>query len=84
MITTFEFILKKCKIVVKELTFLGQTISKLGIRPEVDKLEAIWNAPSIKNLNELQAYLDLLNYYSQFIPNLSMELTGLFEFLKRV
>lgn len=43
--------LEKCKFVVKEGTFVGHTMSKSGIRRKVDKMEAIVNDPSLKNLN---------------------------------
>lgn len=75
--------LEKCKFFVTEVTFLGHTISKSGINPKVEKMEAILNAPAPKNLLELQAYLGLLNYYSRFIPNLSIEIRQLYELLKK-
>ncbi|XP_050544280.1 uncharacterized protein K02A2.6-like [Daktulosphaira vitifoliae] len=62
---------------------IWHTIDEMGIRPMKQKLEAIKEARELTNLNELKAYLGLLNYYCKFVPNLSSELHELHKLLKK-
>lgn len=64
----------KCKFLVTEVKYLGHILCKGTIRPLQDKVIAIENASEPKNITELQAYLGLLNYYSQLLPNVSSHL----------
>lgn len=41
------------------------------------------DAPAPKNVQQLQSYLGLLNYYGRFIPNLSAELADLYFLLRK-
>ncbi|XP_050521685.1 uncharacterized protein K02A2.6-like [Daktulosphaira vitifoliae] len=75
--------LKKCKFFESSVNYLGHTIDEMGIRPMKQKLEAIKEAREPTNLNELKAYLGLLNYYCKFVPNLSSELHELHKLLKK-
>ena len=54
-----------------QVTYLGHKVSKEGIQPLDDKVEAIINAPAPKNVSELKSYLSMMNYYQKFLPNLS-------------
>ena len=47
------------------------------------KVEAIRKAPEPTNVHELKSYLGMLNYYSKFLPNLSHELSPLYDLLKK-
>ena len=49
----------------------GHKISAEGIHPLEATKKAIVNAPSPKNVQQLRSYLELLNYYGNFIPSLS-------------
>lgn len=73
----------KCRFFETEITYLGHIISNGTIKPNEEKLSALMNAPEPKNLNELQSFLGMLNYYSKFIPNLSMELHPFYQLLKK-
>ena len=64
------------------VTYLGYQIDKTGIHPMPEKVKAIKEAPSPRNIHELKAYLGLLNYYSKFLPNLSQKLRPLYQLLK--
>ena len=48
------------------------------------KVKAIQEAPEPRNLTELRSFLGMINYYSQFLPNLSHQLSPLYQLLKRV
>ena len=55
----------KCHFRCPALTFFGEIISRQGMRPDPRKLKAVTHMPAP---NELQAYLDVLNYLSKFSP----------------
>lgn len=57
-------------------------ISKDGILPLPAKVEAIVNAPTLKNVQQLRSFLGLTNYYRKFIPNLSSKLQPLNSLLQ--
>lgn len=73
----------KCKLFQTEVEFLGHTITSEGIKPNKNKVQAIVEAPHPTNLNQLQSYLGLLNYYAKFIPNLSTKLEPLYNLLRK-
>ena len=63
--------------------FLGYRVDGEGRHPTDEKIVAIKGAPSPKNVAELRSYLGLLNYYGNFIPNLSTLLQPLHELLRK-
>ena len=72
----------KCSFAQEEVTFLGHAISKHGLRPLTDKVEAIANIQPPSTLKELRALLGALNYYRSFIPNIAETLAPLYDLLK--
>jgi len=72
----------KCKFLQSSVTYLGHVIDAEGLHPTDDKLRAIRNAPSPKNVVELRAYLGLLMFYSRFMPNHATVLAPLNRLLK--
>ena len=72
----------KCVFMEPKVTYLGHRVSKEGIQPMEDKVEAITNAPPPRNVLELKSYLGMiLNYYQKFLPNLSSVLAPLHRLL---
>ena len=67
----------KCRFMQPSVEYLGHLIDAAGIRPLPSKLEAIINAPAPVNVQQLRAFLGLLNYYSKFVANLSTVLNPL-------
>ena len=61
----------KCKFMSASVEYLGHRIDPDGIHAMDSKLEAIREAPTPHNIQELRSFLGLLNYYASFIPNLS-------------
>ena len=51
--------------------YLGHKITKHGIDPTEEKVEAIVQSPCPTNVSELKAFLGLINYYGNFLPKLS-------------
>ena len=73
----------KCEFVVPSVECLGYRVDGEGRHPTDEKIAAISEAPSPKNLAELRSYLGLLNYYGHFIANLSTLLQPLHELLRK-
>ena len=73
----------KCVFMEPQVTYLGHKVSKEGIQPLDDKVEAITNAPAPKNVSELKSYLGMINYYQIVLPNLSNVLAPLHELLRK-
>ncbi|KAJ8872304.1 hypothetical protein PR048_025908 [Dryococelus australis] len=65
-----------------EVTYLGHVIDRTEVGPSDKLLRVIKEAPEITNKEELRAYCGLLNYYGQFIPQLSSKLSAFYELLK--
>uniref|UniRef100_A0A5S6QMV4 RNA-directed DNA polymerase n=1 Tax=Trichuris muris TaxID=70415 RepID=A0A5S6QMV4_TRIMR len=59
---------EKCSFGTEEMEFLGFRVTKEGIQPTEEKLRAIKDAPPLKDVKQLQAFLGLLNFYSVFLP----------------
>ena len=52
------------------------------LHPIPEKVDAVKNAPRLKNATELKSYLGLLSYYTKFLPNLSVVLAPLYQLLR--
>ena len=73
----------KCEFMVPSVGFMGYRVDGEGRHPTDEKIAAIKGAQSPKNVAELRSYLGLLNYYGNFIPNLSTLLQPLHELLRK-
>lgn len=56
----------KCQFMASSVIFLGHRIDSQGLHPLPEKVEAIQNAPTPRNVTELKSYLGLLSYYGKF------------------
>jgi len=61
--------LDKCVFCVSELTFLGYKISKHGISPSPDKVDAILRYPRPMDYAGLRRFVGMINFYRKFIPH---------------
>ena len=68
---------------VPSVSYLGHKIDAEGLHPLPDKLQAVKEAPTPRNVSELKSYLGLLSYYRKFLPNLSTRLEPLYQLLAR-
>ena len=62
---------EKCYFMQPSVQYLGHRIDAEGLHATDDKLDAITQAPTPKNVTELRSFLGLINYYGHFIQNLS-------------
>ena len=73
----------KCIFGAKEVVFLGHKICRHGIKPVDEKVQALVQASPPENVQQLKAYLGLLNYYGRFLENLSGKLHHLHKLLQK-
>ena len=73
----------KCIFATSSVEYLGQIIDASGLHPSSDKLRAIREAPEPTNISELKSFLGLLNYYNNFLSNLSSLLSPLYRLLHK-
>ena len=65
-----------------EVEYLGHQITADGLRPTTFKVKAIAAAPPPKNVAQLKAFLDLVNYYAKFLKNMA-SLASLYKLLHK-
>lgn len=63
---------KKCTFAAPEIKLLGHIIGRNGISPDPAKVEAVASFPDPTSKTELRAFLGLVNYYRNYIPNCSV------------
>ena len=72
----------KCIFFSKSMEYLGHSLDAESKHAMSDKYDAIQNAPTPKNMQELRSFLGLLNYYRKFLPNIASILHPLNELLR--
>ena len=70
----------KCKFMCDHVEYLGHIVDSKGLPVTPGK---IVNAPKLQNVNELRAYLGLVNYYGKFILDLASTLQPLNSLLQK-
>ena len=62
---------QKCEIKIPEVVYIGDKITKDGIKPDESRIEAILNLPSPQKKKDVERLLGMVTYLSKFIPNMS-------------
>ena len=73
---------EKCSFMLQEVEYLGHRVSARGLQPLASKVQAIQDAPTPKDVSQLQSFLGMLNYYGRFLPDLATLLSPLYELLQ--
>ena len=73
----------KLQYKVSEVKYMGNIVSESGLKPDAEKVRAIIQMPPPQNREELQRFLGMVNYFSQFIPNQSEITAPLQSLLKK-
>lgn len=63
-------------------TYLGHEITAEELCPVKDKVHAIKDGPSPKSVTELRSFLEMVNYYVMFLPDLSKVLALFYKLLQ--
>ncbi|GFS90620.1 retrovirus-related Pol polyprotein from transposon 17.6 [Trichonephila clavipes] len=58
---------KKCLFAAQEVKILGHLVSSNGVRPDPDKVKAVRNFPSPKNIHDIRSFLGLCSYFRRFV-----------------
>ena len=75
--------MSKCHFGIKQVDFLGRTITPAGVAPQADKIKDFLSKLRVpKSKKALQRYIEFLNYYRNYIPRLSERLSPFFKLLK--
>ena len=74
---------KKCHIAYQSLTLLGQKVSRLGITTQKEKIETIVSLKEPKKIKDLQTFLGMVNYFSNYIPFHTWIVKPLYNLLRK-
>ncbi|KAL5017800.1 hypothetical protein ScPMuIL_003522 [Solemya velum] len=74
---------KKCSFAQQSCTYLGHLISRDGILPPPDRVKAIVEFPSPRNVKELRRIIGMMNWFRKFIRNFSSVVLPLTKLLKK-
>ena len=57
----------KCCLFQRRVAFLGHVLSEAGIEVQEDKISAVRDWPTPRNLSELRSFLGVCSYYRRFV-----------------
>ena len=63
--------LSKCDFYRDRIQYLGHIISKEGISVDLEKIEAIMNWTTPRNVTDVRSFMGLARYYKRFIEGFS-------------
>ena len=74
--------IEKCHFGVRQVEFLGRTISSEGVSPQANKIQNFLNQLRLpKSKKALQRYLGFVNYYKNYIPRMAEKLHPFYKLL---
>ena len=75
--------IEECHFGVRQVEFLGRTISSDGVLPQSQKIQNFLNKLRFpKSKKALQSYLGFVNSYRKYIPRMAEKLNPFFKLLK--
>lgn len=74
---------EKSRFCMKRIKFLGYIVGSGGIEPDPEKVSAITNYPTPKNVRDIRRLLGMAGWYHRFIPKFSTIASPLSDMLKK-
>ena len=62
---------EKCQIALTELKYVGGILTRQGLLPNPEKIEAVVKMPDPRCIKDVQRFLGLVQYFSKHIPNMT-------------
>lgn len=75
--------LSKCCFGMKQIDYLGHTVSGQGVAMDCSKVQAVLAWPTPSNLKQLRGFLGLTGYYRRFIQGYASVASPLTDLLKK-
>ena len=75
--------LKKCVFMTNSFLFLGYVVSSEGIKVDEEKVKAIREWPTLKNVSDVRSFHGLATFYRRFIEHFSNIVAPITEYLKK-
>ena len=63
--------MSKCEFGMQEMLYLGHVISTYGVQVHMEKIRAILDWPTPKNVTELKGFLGRCTYYWRYVKGFS-------------
>lgn len=73
----------KCEFLKERIEFRGHEITQQGLHKSQRKVDAVLSAPLPENVQQVRSFVGLINYYHNFLPNLSTLLQPLNQLLEK-
>lgn len=74
---------EKCKFCLPELKYLGYVVDKNGLHVDAEKVNAILNIPTPKNVSEVRRVIGMASWYRRFLPEFSSTIAPMTALLKK-
>ena len=69
--------MSKCDFGMQEMLYIGNIISTYGVQVHMEKIRAILDWPTPKDVIELKGFLGLCTYYRRYVKGFSQFTTAL-------
>ena len=75
--------MSKCKFGMTKMLYLGHIIGERGVQVHQEKIQAILEWPTPRNVTELRSFLGLCTYYRRFVRGFSQLTAPLTDLTKK-
>jgi len=75
--------MKKCCLFQRRANFLGHVLTEAGVEVQPEKISAVQNWPTPRNLTELRSFVGLCSYYRRFISEFANVAAPLHELTRK-